>query len=212
MDLYVVSWPMLVLALLVFGFAPGLLLRLIVLAFPRDDPRRRELRGELYNVPRWERPFWVAEQLEVALVEGLGHRLAWAAEGRIINRWHLGSGVERNQQYPDTFWIPPEEECEAIMPGVDVRLMFETESGPDVRMWVTVLQVRGRKLVGELVSMPVLVPHLMLGDKVKFKREHIIDTWYEDREPWELADYGPDPSELVSEERERRINYPCILD
>lgn len=75
MDFQILSWPMLLLALLVFGFAPGLLLRLIVLAFPKDDPRRGELRGELYNVPRFERPFWVVEQMEVALFEGLRGRL-----------------------------------------------------------------------------------------------------------------------------------------
>jgi hypothetical protein len=38
MDFQILSWPMLGLALLVFGFAPGLLLRLIVLAFPRMTP------------------------------------------------------------------------------------------------------------------------------------------------------------------------------
>jgi hypothetical protein len=72
----VISWPTFALILVVFGFAPGALLRLIVLAFPRDDPRRQELRAELYAVPRIERPFWVAEQLEVALFEGL-----WKAPG-----------------------------------------------------------------------------------------------------------------------------------
>ena len=71
-----VSWPVLVTALLVFGFAPGAVLRMIVLLFPQDDPRRRELLGELHTVPRIERPFWVIEQLEVALFEGLRHRFA----------------------------------------------------------------------------------------------------------------------------------------
>lgn len=61
-----------------FGFAPGALLRLIVLLYPRDHPRRRELIGELYAYPRIERPFWVAEQLELALAEGLpGHFVSW---------------------------------------------------------------------------------------------------------------------------------------
>ena len=69
-----VSWPMLGTALLAFGFAPGAVLRLIVLLFPRDDPRRQELLGELPAVPRIERPFWVIEQLEVGLFEGLRHR------------------------------------------------------------------------------------------------------------------------------------------
>lgn len=63
-------WPLLV-ALVVFGFAPGAVLRVIVLAFPRDDPRRRERLGELYSVPRLERPLWVFEQLDRALIEGL---------------------------------------------------------------------------------------------------------------------------------------------
>ena len=71
-----VSWPTLLVALLVFGFAPGAVLRLIALAYPRDHPRRRELRGELYAVPRIERPFWVFEQLEVGLCEGLPGRFA----------------------------------------------------------------------------------------------------------------------------------------
>jgi len=66
----------LVLVLLVFGIAPGLVLRLIVLAFTADDPRREELRAELYAVPRYERPLWVAEQIEIAISEGL-----WVAYG-----------------------------------------------------------------------------------------------------------------------------------
>jgi hypothetical protein len=53
----------------------GAMLRLIVLAFHREDPRRQELLAELHAVPRWERPFWVMEQLEVALFEGIWHRI-----------------------------------------------------------------------------------------------------------------------------------------
>jgi hypothetical protein len=71
----IVSWKIFVISLLLFGFAPGAALRLIVLAYRRDDPRRREQLGELHRVPRWERPFWVLEQLEVALSEGIGERI-----------------------------------------------------------------------------------------------------------------------------------------
>lgn len=56
----VTSWWNLLLVLLVFGFAPGFCLRLIVLAYPRSDPRRAELIAELYAVPRIQRPVWVA--------------------------------------------------------------------------------------------------------------------------------------------------------
>jgi hypothetical protein len=80
----VVGWPTLGIALLVFGFAPGAVMRLIILAFKRDDPRRRELLAELHAVPRVERPFWVAEQLEIAVFEGLRGRLAtWRIKRKI---------------------------------------------------------------------------------------------------------------------------------
>lgn len=79
----VASWPSLLLVVLVFGFAPGFCLRLLVLAYPCNDPRRTELIAELYTVPRIQRPLWVAEQLETALFEGVPHRLMavfqWAA-------------------------------------------------------------------------------------------------------------------------------------
>jgi hypothetical protein len=71
-----VTWPTFVVVVLLLGFAPGAMLRLIVLAFSRDDPRRQELLAELHAVPRADRPFWVAEQLEIALFEGLRGRIA----------------------------------------------------------------------------------------------------------------------------------------
>jgi hypothetical protein len=61
-------------ALVGFGFAPGFCLRLIVMLYPSEHPRRRELVAELYTMKRAERPLFVAEQLETALFEGLGAR------------------------------------------------------------------------------------------------------------------------------------------
>jgi hypothetical protein len=57
----VVSWPTLLIALGVFGFAPRAVLRLLLLAYPKDCPRRAELMAELKAVPRLDRPLWVAE-------------------------------------------------------------------------------------------------------------------------------------------------------
>lgn len=85
----VVSPRALIVALLLFGLAPGLVLRAIVLAYPRDDVRRKELVGELYAVPRHERPFWVFEQLERALFEGLPVRY-----GRWKDAGHDTSTIE----------------------------------------------------------------------------------------------------------------------
>jgi hypothetical protein len=77
----VASWRTLLVVLLVFGVAPGLVLRLIVLLYPKGHPRRKELVAELYVVPRWERPLFVAEQLEVGLTEALPTRIK-AVRGR----------------------------------------------------------------------------------------------------------------------------------
>jgi hypothetical protein len=69
------AWHLLIVAVAVYGFFPGVVLRFILLAFRRSDPRRAEILAELRAVPRWERPFWVAEQAEVALFEGLLERI-----------------------------------------------------------------------------------------------------------------------------------------
>lgn len=58
----------------VFGFFPGFVLRLLVLLYPADDPRRRELIAELYVLGRMERIEWVFQQLETALFEGVSAR------------------------------------------------------------------------------------------------------------------------------------------
>jgi hypothetical protein len=69
------AWQLLIVAVAVYGFFPGVVLRFILLAFRRSDPRRAEILAELRAVARWERPFWVAEQAEVALFEGLLERI-----------------------------------------------------------------------------------------------------------------------------------------
>lgn len=179
----VASWPTLLLVLLVFGFAPRLVLRVALLAFERDDPRRHELLAELHAVPRIQRPMWVAEQLEVALVEGLGGRIQWALTGRVIHRWGLGDGVKRNSEHPKSFYVPSDEAKDLLEPGDDVKLMFEMKrGGGGDRMWVTITEIGHRHFVGELNNWPVMVPKLMPGDRIKFRRHHIIDiAWQEEQ-------------------------------
>lgn len=171
----IVSWPTLILAILVFGLAPGVVLRLISFCFEKDDPRRKELIAELYVVPRWERPFWVAEQLERAVCEGLWERMVWAATGRIIHRVQLGNGVKRNKQSPESFWIPSVDEKAMIQPGDIVKLMFETRTGPGERMWVRVSAVGKLRLKGTLMNDPIFMPRLSHGKVIRFRREHVID-------------------------------------
>jgi tetratricopeptide (TPR) repeat protein len=66
----------------IFGLVPGVALRLMVLLYPKDDPRRRELVAELYTLDRMRRMEWVFQQLETALFEGLSRRLAQRRERR----------------------------------------------------------------------------------------------------------------------------------
>jgi hypothetical protein len=198
----ILSWQTFLVALLVFGLAPGAALRLIVLSFERDDPRRRELLAELHAVPRFERPFWVVEQLEVAVSEGIWPRIEWAATGRIIWRWHLASGVERNREHPDTFWIPSENAKRAVRPGMGVKLPFELNDGSGDRMWVRVVAVKRRHLVGVLKNQPIMIPRLDAGAKIKFRLDHVIDIMDED----EIAEVE---RRRTAEEGPGRIHHGC---
>jgi transcriptional regulator with XRE-family HTH domain len=84
----------------VFGLFPGVALRLIVLLYPKDDPRRRELVAELYVLSRMQRVEWVFQQLETALFEGLSSRLAQRRERR--SREETGA-----HDSPEPFETPP---------------------------------------------------------------------------------------------------------
>lgn len=63
------------LAVLLFGFLPGFTLRLLVKLYPPGDERRQVLLADMYERPRSKRWFFVAEQLETVLVEGLPDRI-----------------------------------------------------------------------------------------------------------------------------------------
>jgi hypothetical protein len=95
-----VTWPLLLTALGVWGFAPGVVNRLIARMFPLGDPRRKEMVAELYEVPRWEQPFWVAQQLERGFSEGLPARLR--------RRRKLPGDLQRirdRASYEDGLWV-----------------------------------------------------------------------------------------------------------
>ena len=169
------AWPALVAALVVWGIAPGFVLRLVTLAFRKDDPRRQEMIAELYTVPRWDRPFWVGEQMERAFTEGLWERLVDAADGRLFNRWHLTDGVEWNKKHPDTFWVPDETEKSSIKPGDFVKLMFEGHPDGGERMWVEVTSVNGEMLRGTLANQPVIVGGVNYGSQLRFHASNVID-------------------------------------
>lgn len=94
------------------------------------------------------------------------------------------SGVERNRQFPDSFWIPPKEAKDAVRPGHYAKMMFKNPSRKrngveSERMWVLVTARDGDNFVGELANDPVAInPDLFGEGKVKiinFTADHIID-------------------------------------
>ncbi|MFF1613402.1 hypothetical protein ACFVYA_37015 [Amycolatopsis sp. NPDC058278] len=60
---------------LLCGLCPRLVLRLLLLAYPSEDPRRPELLAELSRVPYRERLIWVADQIPTALMDGVPERV-----------------------------------------------------------------------------------------------------------------------------------------
>ncbi len=167
------------LALLIFGFAPGAFLAAIVRLLPRDDPRRRELQAELYAVPRWDRPFWVCQQFEVALREGLLPNVSWWI-GRLW--WHrakIEPGIKTHRLSPDTFWIPDAEVKDEIREGDLVKLVWLVKRRPGERMWVIVTHRDGDRLTGMLDNQPVFA-HLEYGETIQFGIDDIIDYSFDE--------------------------------
>lgn len=175
------GWGTLAVALLIFGLLPGLLLSLIVRLLHPDNPRRRELQAELYAVPRWERPFWVCEQLEVALREGTFPHISWWFSAAWWHRATLMSGLESHRKYPESFEVPSDEDKELLRPGDSAKLMWSVMRMPGERMWVRITHRAGDHLVGTLENDPVFV-FKEYGDTVKFHIDDIIDCSYDDED------------------------------
>lgn len=179
-------WPLFLVTLVIWGFAPGLVLRLITCLLHPDDPRRRELLAELPYVPRLERPYWVAEQLELGLREGLVPRSLWWINARFLRRARLESGVARNLSHPESFEIPSAVEKDSLRPGDSVKLIWSVVRAPGERMWVEITHREGNRFEGSLRNDPLFV-HAAFGDVVTFEGDHIIDIVRASESPAEGA-------------------------
>jgi hypothetical protein len=72
---------------------------------------------------------------------------------RVIYRWRLGNGVERNREFPQSFSIPSEVDKAFLWPGDHVKVMFEFRRQPrrgpgGERMWLEVVSRKGDRFVG----------------------------------------------------------------
>jgi hypothetical protein len=99
--------------------------------------------------------------------------------------------VERTaKQYPDTFFIPSEEERKSQKVGASVRLHFLLKNPSDdepraERMWVTVTQEQGflRPYKGTLENVPAFIEDLKPGEEVTFRSCHIAQTLIKKGDP-----------------------------
>lgn len=167
-------------ALLIFGFLPGFVLAGVVRLIP-DPDRRRELQAELYEVPRWGQPFWVVQQLEVAIRIGVFPEIGWQWGRHVWHRSKIECGMDIHRQHPETFEVPDAEAKAELRPGDRVKLAWSVKRRAGERMWVTLSEREGDKLAGVLDNC-ALMANLYHGEKIKFRVDDIIDCILEDDE------------------------------
>lgn len=164
------GWPVLGYALIVFaillalfGFLPGALNRLFAMAYPKDDPRRAEMIAELYAVPRWEQPWWVFQQGERALFEGLPLTLrtqarvrrqapiewSWTLDGSgrftVAMYWYKRRAGSTADQIRDIARSHLEKHLSRAGISLDVNTLVRVGTSPSTGEWVATLEAPRRE-------------------------------------------------------------------
>lgn len=96
--------------------------------------------------------------------------------------YQLGDGEKSNQEHPETFSIPSRKERENLIPGMNVKLIFQIRDGDmelTERMWVIVTDKKPDHYVGSLNNNPCSTTKLRAGDEVIFRPEHVINIIYD---------------------------------
>lgn len=99
------------------------------------------------------------------------------------------NGEKLNQEYPESFYIPPRPVRENIPIGTIVKLIFDAQAEEDCveRMWVTVTDKLQDHYVGQLSSSPSPYKKLQYGAEIIFRPEHIINIWEYSTDPKDLS-------------------------
>ena len=114
-----------------------------VLLYPKGHPRRKKFIADLKIVPRWERPFWVAETLLVAVFEGLPFRFAAWRNGRKARR------VDTDRQEPSPRWYNMVGGLMALVTvGIGLSKAFSLSGCPLTLKWNIMLRVINRGRAG----------------------------------------------------------------
>jgi len=98
----------------------------------------------------------------------------------------LDDGEQINSEAPDTFWIPPHSDREALIVGDIAKLIFRIESDDEVnveRMWVIVKERTSKGYIGILDNDPICTKEIASGLEVEFQPEHIIQIYNDAKTP-----------------------------
>lgn len=101
--------------------------------------------------------------------------------------WELDDAEPIAAAHPDTFWMPPREERDALLPGQQVKLIFRIlvadEAGREEvhveRMWVNVTGRDGSLYTGELDNQPYCTDEMNPGMPLCFEARHVINIFRE---------------------------------
>jgi hypothetical protein len=122
--------------------------------------------------------------------------------------YSLMHGPALRQEFPYTFFLPPDARVDCVGVGDQVKLGFAYDAPGEryatERMWVTVTEFEDGAYAGDLDNEPFeKVMHL--GQSVAFGREHILDI--------QLADETAAPA-LVSRREywERCVVDACVIE
>jgi hypothetical protein len=100
--------------------------------------------------------------------------------------WHLVNADRIAAENKYTFYKPPPEIIERVVPGEVVKLIFGFDSAdPEApsaeRMWVLVEEVQGQgRFKGRLDNEPRYIHDLKVDDEVRFEACHIINTEHDE--------------------------------
>ena len=92
----------------------------------------------------------------------------------------LEDGEVRNQENPDTFWIPPKERRENLVKDDLVKLIFNLSDGEQTqgeRMWVIVTGGDSSGYTGILDNDPYSTNKIKAGLELSFEPRHVIDIF-----------------------------------
>lgn len=102
--------------------------------------------------------------------------------------WTLENVEATSAEYPDTFFIPAQEERRHLAVGRLVRLHFVLADPPDdgpraERMWVEVHATTETGYLGVLTNRPAYILDLSPGDVVEFGPQHVARTFITKDDP-----------------------------